>query len=49
VRCLCGYRELIITEEGVRSKYIVPAHTYQMEKVHFTTEYAEQDELCITF
>ena len=49
VRCLCGYRELIITEEGVRSKYIVPAHTYQMEKVRFTTEYAEQDELCITF
>ena len=49
VRCLCGYREVVITEEGMASKYIVPPHTYTMENVTFTTEYAEQDEIEIRF
>ena len=49
VRCLHGYRELIITETGISSKYIVPAATYVMDKVKFTTEYAEQDEIEIMF
>ena len=43
VRCLQGFRELVIDDEGISSKYIVPAATYTMGKVRFTTEYAEQD------
>lgn len=49
VRCLCGYREIIITESGISSKYIVPSHTYQVENVRFTNEYAEQDAIEIPF
>lgn len=43
IRCLSGYRELILSDRGLSSKYIVPAHRYRMDKVVFTTEYAEQD------
>jgi len=49
VRCLNGYRELVITEDGISSKYILPAHTYTIENVTFTTEYAQQDEIKIQF
>ena len=49
VRCLSGYREVIITDEGISSKYIVPSHTYTMEKMRFTTEYAEQDAIEVHF
>jgi hypothetical protein len=49
VHCLNGYREVLITEEGIASKYIVPSHTYTMKNVTFTTEYAEQDEIKIPF
>ena len=49
VRCLNGYREMVITKTGITSKYIVPSHTYTVENVSFTTEYAEQDETEINF
>jgi hypothetical protein len=49
LHCLNGYREVLITEEGITSKYIVPSHTYTMKNVTFTTEYAEQDEIKIPF
>ncbi len=49
VHCLNGYREVLITEEGITSKYIVPSHTYTMRNVKFTTEYAEQDAIEIKF
>lgn len=49
IRCLNGYREVIITEEGIKSKYIVPSHTYTINNVKFTTEYAEQDDIFIKF
>ena len=49
VRCLNGYREVVITEEGISSKYIMPSHTYTMENVKFTTEYTEQDRIEIAF
>ncbi len=49
VRCLNGYREVLITEDGIASKYIVPSHTYTIENVRFTNEYAEQDEIEIKF
>lgn len=42
-RCLPGYRELVITDEGLTSKYIVPSHTYKLSYVRATTEYTEQD------
>ena len=45
LRCLNGYRELVIYEDRITSKYIVPAHTYTVEGIRFTTEYAEQDEI----
>ena len=48
-RCLNGYRELLITDEGIRTKYIMPPHTYTLENVTLTTEYAEQDEIEIKF
>jgi hypothetical protein len=44
-----GYREVLITEEGIASKYIVPPHTYTMGNVKFTTEYAEQDDITLLF
>lgn len=49
VRCLNGYREIMITEDGITSKYIVPPHTYTIENVTFSTEYTEQDEIKIAF
>ena len=49
VYCLNGYREVLITEDGISSKYIVPPHTYKMNNVKFMTEYAEQDEIVIKF
>ena len=49
VHCLNGYREVLIMEDGITSKYIVPSHTYTMEAVKFTTEYAEQDDVEIKF
>ena len=49
VRCLSGYRELIITETGIATKYIVPPHDYQIESVKFSNEYAEQDAIEIPF
>ena len=49
MHCLNGYRELLITEDGIASKYIVPSHTYTMKAVKFTTEYAEQDPVEIKF
>lgn len=49
LHCLNGYREVLITEEGMTSKYIMPAHTYKMRNVSFTTEYAEQDAVEIRF
>lgn len=49
VRCLNGYREVCIGEAGITSKYIVPPHTYTVEDVTFTTEYAEQDRIEISY
>ena len=49
VRCLSGYRELIITDEGISSSYIVPSHSYTVSKVRFTTEAAVQDEFELKF
>jgi hypothetical protein len=49
VHCLNGYREVLIMEDRITSKYIVPSHTYTMEAVKFTTEYAEQDDVEIKF
>ncbi len=49
IRCLPGWRELILTDTGLTSKYCVPAHTYKMGAVTFTNEYAEQDEIGISF
>ena len=49
VYCLNGYREVLITEDGISSKYIVPPHTYKMNNVKFMTEYTEQDEIVIKF
>lgn len=49
IHCLNGYREVVITKDGISSKYIVPSHTYKMHSVRFTTEYAEQDEIEIKF
>ena len=45
LRCLNGYRELLIHEDRITSKYIVPAHTYTVDGIRFTTEYAEQDAI----
>ena len=45
LRCLNGYRELVIDGDRITSKYIVPSHTYTVENVRFTNEYAEQDEI----
>ena len=47
--CLNGYREVIITKEGVKSKYIVPSHTYTINDLKFTNEYAEQDEINVYY
>ena len=47
VRCLHGFREMILSDGGVTSKYIVPAHTYKIGSVRFTTEYATQDAIDI--
>ena len=44
VRCLCGYREMILGDAGISSCYIVNPHTYRMGAVTFHTEYAMQDE-----
>ena len=44
LRGLNGYRELIIDGDKVTSKYLVPSHTYCIEGVTFTNEYAETDE-----
>ena len=49
VRCLLGFRELVIGDHGFASKYIVPSHTYQMGSVRFATEYTVQDEIEVTF
>ncbi|MBQ3063405.1 MAG: metallophosphoesterase [Clostridia bacterium] len=49
VRCLPGYREMILTDEGLTSKYIVPAHTYVYNQVKFTNEPATQDEFELRF
>ncbi|MBQ9116096.1 MAG: metallophosphoesterase [Clostridia bacterium] len=48
-RCLSGYRELIITDSGISSKYISPAHTYTIKGNTFTSEYTEQDAIEIAF
>lgn len=45
LRCLNGYRELVICEDRITSRYIVPAHTYTIEGVRFANEYAEQDAI----
>jgi Icc-related predicted phosphoesterase len=49
LRCLNGYRELTIEEDRITSKYIVPSHTYSIDGIRFTNEYAEQDEIEIKF
>ena len=49
IHCLNGYREVLITDTGITSKYIVPSHTYTMGNVKFTTEYAQQDDVEISF
>lgn len=43
VRCLSGFRELVITDEGIYSSYIVPSHSYKVSEVRFTNEYTKQD------
>ena len=48
-RCLPGYRELIITDEGISSSYIMRPHKYTLGNVPVTTEYTEQDRLEIKF
>lgn len=48
-RCLPGYRELVITDEGISSRYIVRSHRYTLGYVPVTTEYTEQDKLEIKF
>ena len=45
LRCLNGYRELILEEDRLTSAYIAPAHTYVIDNVTFHTEPARQDEL----
>lgn len=49
ILCLPGYRVLEFDEEGLSSKYVVPPHTYQLSKVKFHTEYAEQDTITLKF
>ena len=49
INCLNGYRDFVISKDGIASKYIVPSNTYTMGSVKFTTEYAEQDEIFIKF
>lgn len=49
INCLNGYREVVITKEGIKSKYIVPSHTYAINNAKFTNEYAEQDDIFIKF
>lgn len=46
-RCLFGYRELIITDESITSKYISRPHVYTVNGETFTSEYTEQDEITI--
>ncbi len=45
LRCLKGYRELVIDGDRITSKYIVPSHTCTIENVRFTNEYTEQDAI----
>lgn len=47
--CLYGYREIIINEDKITSKYIVPSHTYTIGKITFTNEYNEQNQIEIKF
>lgn len=49
VRCLAGYRELIITDEGISSKYIVPSNRYVISYVALTTERSAQDPFELKF
>lgn len=49
ILCLPGYRELIIGEDGISSKYIIQPHTYKIGEVRFTAEYAEQDPIEIKY
>ena len=49
INCLNGYREVVVTKEGIKSKYIVPSHTYAINNAKFTNEYAEQDDIFIKF
>lgn len=48
LRCLNGYRELIIDRDEISSAYIVPSHTYTVEGVTFTNEATRQDEIKIS-
>jgi len=47
LRCLNGYRELIIDETAISSAYVVPSHTYTVEGVTFTNLGTRQDEIRI--
>ena len=49
LKCLMGYREVVIYNDKITSKYIIPSHTYNIEKVKFTNEYTEQDQIEIKF
>ena len=49
IRCLQGYRELIVTDEGITSKYIVPANKFVVSCITLTTERAEQDQFELKF
>lgn len=47
LRCLNGYRELIIEEDRLTSRYLVPSHTYCIEGVTFTNEETATDEIIL--
>ena len=49
LRCPCGYRELILSDEGVVSRYITPAHTYVLKDQTVTVPYGYTDEFELEF
>lgn len=49
LRCPCGFRELIITDEGITSRYITPENTYVLKERIVTVPYGSMDEFELKF
>lgn len=46
-KCLCGYREITVSDNMITSKYISPAGSYTIDGDLYTSEYAVQDQITI--